>query len=123
MTQISEASIRLLVERFYSKVRQDPALAPIFESAVGDWSEHLERLQAFWSSVMLTSGRYKGNPLAAHAPLKFEESAFEAWLGLWRETTAELFDATDAAALNARAERIAESLRLALFFRLPAKAG
>lgn len=123
MTQITEAALHQLVERFYAKVRQDPVLAPIFEPAVGDWSEHLERLQAFWSSVMLTSGRYKGNPMAAHAPLKFDESAFEVWLGLWRETTAELFDATDAAALNARAERIAESLRLALFFRLPAKAG
>jgi hemoglobin len=118
---ITEARLRALVEAFYAKVRQDPTLAPIFGAAVEDWPEHLDRLQAFWSSVMLTSGRYKGNPLAAHTPLNFDESAFDVWLGLWRETTAELFAPAEAAALNARAERIAESLKLALFFRLPPK--
>ena len=123
MSEISETALRDLVERFYGKVRREAVLAPIFEAAVEDWDEHLDRLQAFWSSVMLTSGRYKGNPMAAHAPLKFDVSAFDTWLSLWRETTAELFDPDQAAALNAKAERIGESLRLALFFKLPAKAG
>jgi hemoglobin len=122
MSGITDEALRGLVDRFYGKVRLDPTLGPIFEAAVDDWPEHLARLHAFWSSVMLTTGRYKGNPMAAHMPLKFDESAFEVWLGLWRETTAELFDAQDATALNAKAERIAESLKLALFFRLPARA-
>ena len=47
-------------------------LGPIFNNAIADWPEHLEKLTAFWSSVMLTSGRYKGNPMAAH--LKHREA-------------------------------------------------
>ena len=31
-----------------------------------DWPHHLAKLQAFWSSVLLTSGRYKGQPMVAH---------------------------------------------------------
>ena len=43
-----------------------PLIGPVFNDAIADWPEHLEKLQAFWSSVMLTSGRYKGRPLPAH---------------------------------------------------------
>ena len=57
---VDEAGLTALVDRFYAKVRSDVQLAPVFEGAVGDWPAHLEKLSAFWSSVMLTSGRYKG---------------------------------------------------------------
>jgi len=63
---ISEEALGLVVERFYARVRLDPLLGPIFGAAVHDWPEHLARLTDFWSSVMLTSGRYKGRPLPAH---------------------------------------------------------
>jgi len=65
--QISEDGIRRLVDAFYAKIRADPELAPIFERAIpGDWGPHLATMRSFWSSLMLTSGRYKGNPLAGH---------------------------------------------------------
>ena len=64
---VSEDTIRHLVDRFYAKVRADPELGPIFERAiVGDWGPHLATMHDFWSSVMLTTGRYKGNPVAVH---------------------------------------------------------
>jgi hemoglobin len=116
--QLGEEALGRLVERFYSKVRGDEALGPVFEAAVDDWPEHLERLHAFWSSVMLTSGRYKGRPLPAH--LKHGEAMtperFERWLALWAETTAELFEPEAAAALQLKAGRIAESLSLGIRF-------
>ena len=65
-TEIGEEPLRILVETFYGKVRQDPLIGPVFNNAIDDWPEHLDKLQAFWSSVMLTSGRYKGRPLPAH---------------------------------------------------------
>ena len=115
---ITEEALGRLVGRFYAKVRRDPLLGPVFDSAVEDWPEHLERLQAFWSSIMLTSGRYKGRPLPAH--LKHGDSMtserFERWLALWKETTAELFPAEAAAALQLKAGRIAESLSLGIRF-------
>jgi len=115
---ITEESLKLLVDTFYSRVRQDDLIGPVFNGAIDDWPEHLERLQAFWSSVMLTSGRYKGRPLPAH--IKHGDSinpaSFERWLGLWRETTAELLDVESAAAMQEKAERIAESLMLGIQF-------
>ena len=122
---MSEAELQRLVDRFYAKVREDELIGPVFNAAIADWSEHLEKLGAFWSSVMLTSGRYKGNPMAAH--LRHEGSIkpamFDRWLSLWRETASEELGPDDAAAVAAKADRIAESLKLGLYFRLPSKRG
>jgi hemoglobin len=115
--EITEPAIAALVARFYSKARLDPLIGPVFNNAIDDWDEHLRTLNAFWSSVMLTSGRYKGNPMAAHLKLSIEPAFFERWLALWRETAAELFEPDLAAQFEVRARRIAESLKLALFYR------
>ena len=90
---------------------------PVFESAVEDWDEHLAKLSDFWSSVMLTSGRYKGNPMAAHIKQPIEPDFFDRWLGLWRETANEVFAPEAAEQFKFKAERIAESLKLAMFYR------
>lgn len=116
--EIDDASIALLVDRFYAKVRQDPQLGPVFNAAVHDWDEHLATLRDFWSSVMLTSGRYKGDPMGAHRkhPVIAPEM-FDRWLALWAETSGEIFAPKAAQAFQAKAARIAESLKLGLFFR------
>jgi hemoglobin len=115
---VTEEALGGLVERFYARVRKDALLGPVFHSAIDDWPEHLERLVAFWSSVMLTSGRYKGRPLPAH--LRHAEAMsperFDRWLALWEEATAEMFAPEAAAALQAKARRIAESLSLGVRF-------
>lgn len=115
---ITEETLRRLVEAFYAKVRLDPLIGPVFNEAVDNWPEHLDTLQAFWSSVMLTSGRYKGKPLLAH--LKHSDRiaapAFDRWLMLWKDSTEDLLPREDAAALQQKAARIAESLSLGLAF-------
>ena len=88
-----------------------------FNRAVGDWDEHLRKLYDFWSSVMLTTGRYKGNPMAAHLKLPIQPQFFERWLALWQETAGEVFAPEPAALFREKANRIAESLKLALFYR------
>lgn len=121
---IDEEGLNRLVAVFYARVRDDPELGLIFNDAIADWPAHLEKLVAFWSSVMLTSGRYKGNPVAAHLLHKsrLTPALFERWLALWKQTTAEIMSPAAAAALQAKAGRIAESLQLALFFKMPAGA-
>lgn len=118
--QIDEAALERLIPAFYARVRADADIGPLFNAAVHDWAEHLEKLVAFWSSVMLTTGRYKGSPVAEH--LKHREAItpamFDRWLAIWAETTTDLLAPVAAAALQAKAARIAESLQLALFFRL-----
>lgn len=115
---IDEEALKTLVDTFYAKVRQDALIGPVFNGAIDDWPQHLKKLQAFWSSVMLTTGRYKGRPLPAH--IKHGDSitsaSFDRWLALWRETTTELFDPASAAALQEKAERIGESLSLGIAF-------
>lgn len=120
---MTERQLAVLVERFYAKVREDETLGPVFNGAVEDWPEHLEKLSAFWSSVMLTTGRYKGNPLAVHMKQRssIEPSMFGRWLELWRETSREVLDESAASAVIVKAERIAESLQLGMFFTLPPK--
>ncbi|HEY3681048.1 MAG TPA: group III truncated hemoglobin [Bradyrhizobium sp.] len=116
---VSEENIRRLVDGFYAKVRRDPELAPIFLRAIpGDWRPHLNKMYAFWSSVMLTSGRYKGNPVVKHLALPgVQPVLFERWLELFNETSAELFEDAISAEFRAKAARIAESLQLAMFYR------
>lgn len=118
---LDEAKLATLVESFYARVRADEELGPIFNDAIGNWPEHLDKLTAFWSSVMLTTGRYKGQPVPAHRKhvSRITPQLFDRWLGLWSATTNELMTPEAAAALQAKAARIAESLQLALFFKLP----
>ena len=115
---ITEESLRHLVDAFYAKVRRDPMIGPVFNAAIADWPEHLDKLQCFWSSVMLTSGRYKGRPLPAHIKHAdaISPASFERWLAIWRETTGEMLDPESAAALQEKAGRIAESLSLGISF-------
>jgi hemoglobin len=117
--RLSEESIRQLVDSFYEKVRADPELGPIFKRAIpGDWGPHLATMHDFWSSIMLTSGRYKGNPVAVHLRLEgVQPHLFGRWLDLFDETCRELLDEEAADAFRRKAVRIAESLKLALFYR------
>lgn len=118
MGMVSEAEIARLVPAFYARVRRDPMLGPIFNDAIGDWPEHMGKLQDFWSSVMLASGRYKGQPMPAHVKHagRITPAAFTRWLELWGETTNELLPPEAAAAMQDRARRIAESLSLGIQF-------
>jgi hemoglobin len=70
---------------------------------------------------MFTTGRYKGNPMGAHMKhlASITPPMFDRWLALWAQVTAETLPPSIAAELQAKAERIAQSLKLALYFRLP----
>jgi hemoglobin len=116
---IDEAGLQRLVARFYASVRADERLGAIFERAIDDWPRHLDKLSAFWSSVMLTSGRYKGSPMAAHLrhAAALTPDLFDRWLALWRTATEAEMPPAAAAALQETGGRIAQSLQLALSSR------
>ena len=118
---ITETQIAELIPLFYSRVRTDDLIGQVFDKAIDDWPPHLRKLADFWSSVMLTTGHYKGNPMAAHMKYLSEINPpmFDRWLALWADATSETLPPAMAAALQAKADRIAQSLKLALFFRLP----
>jgi hemoglobin len=112
---IDAALIAQVVETFYSRVRVDEMLGPIFDEAVHDWPAHLQRLRLFWTSVTLMSGDYKGQPLQAHMRLPhLTDEHFRRWLGLFRETVDALCSPPQAEVFMVRASRIADSFRFGL---------
>lgn len=113
---ITETQIRLVVDRFYGEVRKDPLLSEGFAPIV-DWDDHLQRMRDFWSSMLLASGRYKGNPVALHlihAP-RIQPEMFKRWLALWQRVTIDTLPADVAAELQLKATRVATRLSGALF--------
>lgn len=111
-----EEQIKELVDSFYSRVRQDELLGPVFARAIGDhWAEHLTKMSDFWCTVVLASRRYKGNPMQVHINLpRLNQEHFDRWLALWRVTTFELLDQVHAQVFIKKAEFMAERLLSAI---------
>lgn len=116
-TTFDEGDISSLVERFYAKVRADPEIGPVFNEKVQNWDAHLALLKDFWSTVLLSSGRYRGNPLLAHFPLPIEERNFACWLRLFSETAHEIMSSSQAAIVTHKADLIAMNMKRVLASR------
>lgn len=97
--------IEILVDSFYSKVKSDPLLAPVFSHL--DWPRHLPIMYDFWSSMLLGDQSYRGNPLKMHLPLAIDQSHFSQWVFLFKETVDENFDGDKAEEVKMRAQSIA----------------
>ncbi|WP_084398130.1 group III truncated hemoglobin [Henriciella aquimarina] len=114
---IDDAFISKLVDTFYARVRAHPRLGPIFNGEIDDWDAHLAKLKDFWASVAMNAGRYSGKPVPAHFKLQgITREDFQTWLGLFQATLEDLADSEETVAyFMQRAERIAQSLQLAMF--------
>ncbi|RVA04733.1 group III truncated hemoglobin [Mesorhizobium sp. M7A.F.Ca.US.002.01.1.1] len=122
MTQtapISDEQIRQLVDSFYDKIRADADLRPIFERVVAaDCETHLAKMYEFWSSVILTSGFYKGSLVAVRKHMGgLEIGLLDRCLALSGESCDELLDRETAGLSWLKAAHVAESLKLLLFCR------
>lgn len=101
--------IRVFVDSFYSKVRQDALLGPVFSGAIsGDWQPHLDTMYAFWDSVLFSVPGFSGNPFAKHIPLKIDSAHFDQWLVLFDETIDAGFSGPVAEEAKTRARLIAK---------------
>ena len=93
----SETDIRTLVDGFYTQVRADEVLGPVFNAIIGDrWDEHFPRLYLFWESVLLGTAGYRGNAVQKHldvnAKIPISEAHRDRWLSLWDATLAAHFE-------------------------------
>jgi hemoglobin len=113
---VTTHSIADLVDTFYSRIRDDQMLGPIFADAIGtDWGPHLDKMKTFWSSVLLVSRAYKGNPMIAHLQLpRLTQDHFERWSQLWRETALVLCSEELASLFIQKAQMIGERLLYAI---------
>lgn len=114
---LTRDSIARLVDTFYDRVQADPVIGPIFNAAVHDWPAHKATLVQFWSSIVLGTREYRGNPMAAHrAQPGIEDAHFGHWLALWRATAHEVLGEADGEVMYGYAQRIGQSLRYGLGF-------
>ncbi len=108
----TEEDITKLVNHFYTKVRNDDLLAPVFNSIIKDnWDNHLQTMCRFWSTLLLYSKKYLSDPMAKHIPLPLEKKHFDNWLILFEETIDELFSGNTATTAKMRANNIARIMK------------
>ncbi len=79
--------IKIMVDVFYQKVREDKLLAPIFNFRLSThWEPHLEKMYTFWNAALFGVKGYNGNPFIKHATMELGEEHFERWMNLFSET-------------------------------------
>jgi hemoglobin len=106
---LSLEDIKLLVDTFYDRIREDKLLAPIFDERIQDrWPIHLEKMYKFWQTVLLQEHTYFGSPFPPHAQLPVGHEHFAAWLALFNKTVDELFTGEKATEAKWRAQKMAE---------------
>jgi hemoglobin len=115
--KITEQEISDLVDRFYAKVRLDSDIGPIFNAIVGDWPHHLATLKDFWSTIMLTTSRYKGDPMMRHLQLSLDPDHFDRWLTLFAETAPEVMSPDHAALIVEKSQRIAHNFKAGIAYQ------
>lgn len=104
--------IELLVNSFYSAVKENSLLRPIFEDVSKiDWDHHLPRMYDFWETILFGKEGFKGNPMLKHILLsrqtEMNREHFSAWLALWQQTIDQHFAGPKATEAKQRAQSIA----------------
>jgi len=106
-------NVKQLINLFYSKIRADKLLGPIFNERIQNrWPEHLEKIYRFWQTVLLGEHTYFGTPFPPHAQLPVGHEHFLKWMELFNPTVDELFTGEKAAAAKWRAAEMAEMFEM-----------
>ena len=101
--------IKLIVNNFYDRIREDELLGPIFNGVIQDrWPEHLEKMYRFWQTVLLEQHTYYGSPFPPHAKLPVSKEHFDHWIGLFSETVDHYFQGEKADRAKWQGSRMAE---------------
>lgn len=87
----SRDAIEQLVVSFYSKVKADDLLGPIFNNAENfSWDVHIPIMIDFWETLLLDVPKYKGNTMQKHLELNrrtpLTTAHFDRWKKLFYDT-------------------------------------
>lgn len=103
------SDIKLLVDTFYGRIREDQLLKDIFNDRIQDrWPGHLEKMYRFWQTVLLEEHTYYGSPFVPHANLPVDGEHFNQWVILFHSTVDELFAGERATRAKWQGSRMAE---------------
>ena len=104
-----------LTRRFYELSHADPVLGPFFEKTITDFEPHVRVVADFWSSTLLKTSRYKGNPFMAHARHPIEREHFAIWLKLFEQAATETLPPDMVERAMGRARHMARSIEAGMF--------
>ena len=101
--------IKVFVDAFYTKVRADELLGPVFAIRIESeaWEKHLNQMYSFWNTVLFFQRTYKGNPFSKHVNLPVEKLHFSRWLSLFKDTIDLHFKGAKAEETKSRADKMA----------------
>lgn len=100
--------IKIMVDDFYGRIREDELLAPIFIYRLSDyWQPHLEKMYDFWNAALFGVKGYTGNPFMKHATMEIGADHFDRWLKLFNEVIDSHFEGPHADEAKKRAEIMA----------------
>lgn len=107
--------VKLLVDNFYAKVRDNALLSPIFNHVIKEnWPAHLAKMYSFWQTLLLDTPAYSGSPFLKHAKLPIGKEHFDTWISLFNETIDEHFVGEKAEEAKWRAARMSEMFQYKL---------
>ena len=113
---ITKKNIRIMVDRFYSRILKDDLIADFFVEKLGDemitdeWQHHLKLLTDFWASLTIGDNSYNGTPIKPHLHMQgLKKESFERWLKLFSDTIEKLYEKEAAAIFKSRGEMIANN--------------
>ncbi|HVU35908.1 MAG TPA: group III truncated hemoglobin [Opitutaceae bacterium] len=107
------ADVKELVDAFYGAIREDDLLNPIFtDVAQVDWAEHLPKMYAFWSGLVLGIPGYAGRPFPPHTVLPVRREHFVRWVELFHRTVDRTFAGPGAERAKNAAASIAHTFAL-----------
>ena len=107
--------IRKLVHAFYSKIRENELLGPIFDAHISEsqWPDHLSKLTDFWETNLLGNPVFRGSPVSKHINVDrasnhtIDQVHFGVWLQLWLETIDEYVEGENALKAKMLARKMA----------------
>ncbi|MFK7907549.1 MAG: group III truncated hemoglobin [Chitinophagales bacterium] len=93
----NRADIEVLIDAFYTKVKEDEVIGHFFTEVVQlSWEHHMPVMYNFWEAVLFGVGGYKGNPVLKHIALHQKKALtqvhFSQWKKLFFETLDERFE-------------------------------
>lgn len=120
----SKDDIKLLIDAFYDKVKNDETIGYFFNDiAQTNWEIHLPKMYEFWSKVVFSEGNYSGNPMLVHQSLHQKSTMnhlhFEHWVNLFLQTTDEHFMGENASLIKDRAANIAAIMATKVLMVMP----
>ena len=113
---VTRAQIEAVVKHFYTHVRVDPVLGPLFNSILSKdveiWRAHEAKISNFWANAILHERSYDGNPMLVHSGMSaLDPDMFTNWLALFDQTLTDQLPPDLALQWSALAHRVGRGLR------------